>query len=155
MLPPSGREKMPHFQGKQPLNTYWRACTVEYLVQSRKVQFVKASNCLQLSFETSKERRKPLKNMPFYAQQGLQCYILIMPSTTQSAACRRLKIVRRSSTVTYIHITRTVTLLWAKPIHLNPNSTWMKLSSFKLPCLTQPSSIFTELLRWKGVSKIT
>lgn len=125
---------------------------MDYLVQSRRAQFVKASNCLQLSFATSKERKKPLKNIPFYAQQGLQCYILITPSTTQSTVSSRLKIVRRSSTVTYIHKTRTVALFWAKPIHLNLNSTWMKLSSLELPCQTQPNSVFTELLRWEGES---
>lgn len=29
----------------------------------------------------------------------------------------------------------------------------MKLSSFELPCQTQPNSVFTELLRWEGESR--
>lgn len=153
MLSPSGRGKSLIFQTKQPLNIYWRAWTAEYLVQSRAVQFEKATNCQELSFETFRERRKPWKNTSFYSQQGLQCCMLIMPSTTQSTACRRQKIARRSSTVIYIHETRTVALFWAKPIHLNLHSTWMKLSSFKISCQSEPNCVFTKWLRWEGDSR--
>lgn len=58
-----------------------------------------------------------------------------------------------SSTVTYIHETRTVALFWAKLIHLNLNSTWMKLSSFKILCQTEPNSVFTKLLKQEGDSR--